>query len=46
MAQPNGQVALGEKDIRAAKAHYTKMETQLQALRQQNEELQCALQEQ
>ena len=46
MANPSGQVVLGKEDARAAKARYAEIQVQLQALRQQNEELQCALQEQ
>ena len=46
MANPSGQVVLGEEDARATEACYAEIQVQLQALRQQNEELQCALQEQ
>ena len=43
MANPSGQVILGEEDARAAEARYTEIQAQLQTLRQQNEDLQCTL---
>ena len=46
MANPSGQVVLGEEEARAAEERYQALEVQLQALRQQNEELQWALHEQ
>ena len=46
MANPSGQVVLGEEDAHTAEARYPEIQAQLQALRQQNEELQRALQEQ
>ena len=46
MANPEGHVLLDEEQARAAEEHYTRMEATLQELQQQNQELQCRLQEQ
>ena len=46
MANPEGHLVLGEEDARIAEARYAEVQAQLQALRQQNEELQRALQAQ
>ena len=39
MAQPGGRVVMGEEEAQAAAERYAAMEAELQALRQQNEEL-------
>ena len=39
MAQPSGRVVLGEEEAQVATERYAKMEAELQALRQRNEEL-------
>ena len=46
MAQPSGHVVLGAEEVQAIEERYVALEAQLQALRQQNEELTFALQEQ
>ena len=43
MAQPTGHVVLGEEEAQATAELYAKMETELQALRQRNEELMGAV---
>ena len=45
MVQPSGHIVLGAEEVQAAKERYVVLEAQLQALRQQNEELTRALQE-
>ena len=39
MANPAGHVVLGEEETQQAAKRYAKMEAELQALRQRNEEL-------
>ena len=39
MAQPAGCMVMGEEEAQAAAERYATMEAELQALRQQNEEL-------
>ena len=46
MADPEGRVILGEAKVQQAAERYAKMEAELQALRQQNEELRGAVREQ
>ena len=46
MANPTGHVVLGEEEAQQAAERYAKMEAELQALRQQNEELARTVQEQ
>ena len=46
MANPAGHIVLGEEEARAAEERYAALEVQLQALCQQNEELQHTLKEQ
>ena len=46
MANPAGHVVLGEEEAQQAAERYAKMEAELQALRQRNEELMRAVQEQ
>ena len=46
MAQPSGHVVLGEEEAQQATERYAMMEAELQALRQRNEELVRAVQEQ
>ena len=46
MADPEGHVILGEAEAQQAAEHYAKIEAELQALRQQNEELRGAVREQ
>ena len=46
MANPTSHVVLGEEEAQQAAERYAKMEAELQALRQQNEELVCSVQEQ
>ena len=46
MADPARQVVLGEEEAQQAAERYAKMEAELQALRQQNEELARTVQEQ
>ena len=46
MANPAGHVVLGEEEAQQAAECYAKMEAELQALRQQNEELARTVQEQ
>ena len=46
MANPTGHVVLGEEEAQQAVERYAKMEAELQALRQQNEELARTVQEQ
>ena len=46
MADPEGRVILGEAEVQQAALRYVKMEAELQALRQQNEELRSAVREQ
>ena len=46
MANPTGRVVLGEEEAQQAAERYAKMEAELQALRQQNEELARTVQEQ
>ena len=46
MANPEGRVLLDEEQARVAEEHYARMEATLQELQQQNQELQCRLQEQ
>ena len=46
MADPEGCVILGEAEAQQAAERYAKMEAELQALRQQNEELRSAVREQ
>ena len=46
MAQPSGRVVLGEEEAQQAAERYATMEAELQALRQRNEELARAVQEQ
>ena len=46
MANPAGHVVLGEEEAQQAAERYAKMEAKLQALRQRNEELMHAVQEQ
>ena len=46
MANPAGHVVLGEEEAQQVAERYAKMEAELQALRQRNEELMCAVQEQ
>ena len=46
MADPEGRVILGEAEAQQAAERYAKMEAELQALRQQNEELRSAVREQ
>ena len=45
MANPEGHVLLDEEQARAAEERYAQMEATLQELQQQNQELQCRLQE-
>ena len=46
MANPTGHVVLGEEEAQQATKRYVTMEAELQVLRQRNEELTCAVQEQ
>ena len=46
MANPTGHVVLGEEEAQRAVEHYAKMEAELQALRQRNEELAGTIHEQ
>ena len=46
MANPAGRVVLGEDEAQQAAERYAKMEAELQALRQRNEELMRVVQEQ
>ena len=46
MANPTGRIVLGEEEVQQAAERYAKMEAELQALRQQNEELAYTVQEQ
>ena len=46
MVNPTGHVVLGEEEAQQAAKRYAKMEAELQALRQQNEELARTVQEQ
>ena len=46
MANPEGRVVLDEAKAQQAAERYAKMEVELQALRQQNEELRGAVREQ
>ena len=46
MANPAGHVVLGEEEAQQAAERYATMEAELQALRQRNEELTRAVQEQ
>ena len=46
MANPAGHVVLGEEEVQQSAERYAKMEAELQALRQQNEELARTVQEQ
>ena len=46
MANPEGRVLLDEEQARAMEERYAWMEATLQELQQQNQELQCRLQEQ
>ena len=46
MANPAGHVVLGEEEAQQAAERYAKMEAELQALRQRNEELMRTVQEQ
>ena len=46
MADPEGRVILGEAEAQQVAERYAKMEAELQALRQQNEELRGAVREQ
>ena len=46
MANPKGRVVLDEAEAQQAAERYVKMEAELQALRQQNEELRGAVTEQ
>ena len=46
MANPTDHVVLGEEEAQQAAERYAKMEAELQALRQQNEELARSVQEQ
>ena len=46
MANPAVHVVLGEDKAQQAAERYAKMEAELQALRQQNAELACTVQEQ
>ena len=46
MANPASHVVLGEEEAQQAVERYAKMEAELQALRQRNEELVRAVQEQ
>ena len=46
MADPEGRVILGEAEVQQAAECYAKMEAELQALREQNEELRGAIREQ
>ena len=46
MANPTDHVVLGEEEAQQAAERYAKMEAELQALRQQNEELTRSVQEQ
>ena len=46
MALPSGHIVLGAEEMQAAEEHYMVLEAKLQAIRQQNEELTHALQEQ
>ena len=46
MANPAGHVVLGEEEAQQAAERYAKMEAELQALRQRNEELVRTVQEQ
>ena len=46
MANPSGHVVLGEEEAQQVAERYAKMEAELQALRQQNEELVHTVQEQ
>ena len=46
MANPVGHVLLGEDEAQQAAERYAAMETELQALRQRNDELMRAVQEQ
>ena len=46
MANPTGHVVLGEEEAQQATERYATMEAELQALRQRNEELARAVQEQ
>ena len=39
MEKPTGRVVLGEEEAQATAEHYAKMEAELQALQQRNEEL-------
>ena len=45
MANPEGRVIIGEAEAQEAAERYAQMEAELQALRQQNEELMRNLQE-
>ena len=45
MANPKGRIFLDEEQARAAEERYARMEATLQELQQQNQELQCRLQE-
>ena len=46
MANPEGRVIMGEAEAQEAAERYAQMEAELQALRQRNEELMRAVQEQ
>ena len=46
MANPKGRVIVGEVEAQEATERYAQMEAELQALRQRNEELMRAVQEQ
>ena len=46
MANPEGRVIMEEAEVQQAAEHYAQMGAKLQALRQRNEELMRAIQEQ
>ena len=46
MANPAGHVVMGEEEVQQAAERYAAMEAELQALRQRNDELMHAVQEQ
>ena len=46
MANPKGRVLLDEEQAHATEERYARMEATLQELQQQNQELQCCLQQQ
>ena len=45
MAHPEGRVFIDKAEAQEAAERYAKMEAELQALRQRNEEIMCDLQE-